>query len=97
VLGRQFYSFLGRKGAYTRRRGLDRETNKALLLRHINDNREEGTRMQDLAQVLPALSRPQIQVLLRELKAEGRAHAIGRTRAGRWYPGSPAPIATGPR
>lgn len=87
VLARQFYIFLGRKGAYTRRRGLDRETNKALLLKHIEDNRDEGTRMQDLAQVLPALSRPQIQVLLRELKAEGRAHPVGRTRAGRWYPG----------
>lgn len=87
VLARQFYSFLGKKGAYTRRRGLDRETNKALLLKHIEDNQDEGTRMQDLSQVLPALSRPQIQVLLRELKAEGRAHPVGRTRAGRWYPG----------
>lgn len=96
VLARQFYSFLGRKGAYTRRRGLDRETNKALLLKHIEDNRDEGSRMQDLTQVLPALSRPQIQVLLRELKAEARAHPVGRTRAGRWYPGAPSGLKPDP-
>ena len=28
VLARQFYAFLGQKGVYTRKRGLDRETNK---------------------------------------------------------------------
>ena len=30
VLSRRFYTFVGRKGVYTRKRGLDRETNKAL-------------------------------------------------------------------
>jgi ATP-dependent DNA helicase RecG len=35
ILSRQFYRFLRQKGVYTRKRGLDRETNKALLLNHI--------------------------------------------------------------
>ena len=90
ILSRQFYNFVGKKGVYTRKRGLDRETNKALLLRHIQDNRREGCPLHELAEVLPALSRPQIQSLLRELRAEGRIHSIGHTKASRWYPG-PAP------
>ena len=38
ILSRSLYSFLGEKGVYTRKRGLDRETNRALLLKHIKDN-----------------------------------------------------------
>ena len=87
LLSRRFYTIAGRRGVYTRRRGLDRETNKALLLRHIEDNRAEGTRLRELSDVLPALSRRQVQTLLHELRTEGRIHVVGRTRAARWYPG----------
>ena len=86
ILSRRFYGFLGKKGVYTRQKGLDRDTNKALLLKHIADNAKEGSQMRDLGQALPALSRAQIQVLLRELRAQGRIRLGGRTRAGRWYP-----------
>jgi ATP-dependent DNA helicase RecG len=86
ILSRKLYSFLGRRGAYTRRRGLDRETNKTLLLRHIQENQRDGARLAELREVLPGLSRAQVRTLLRELKAEGRVHVIGATRAGRWYP-----------
>jgi ATP-dependent DNA helicase RecG len=88
MLSRQFYTFVGRKGVYTRKRGLDRETNKTLLLRHIQGNAKEGCPLHEMAEVLPALSRPQIQALLRDLRAEGRIHSVGHTRAARWYPGS---------
>jgi len=87
ILSRRLYSFLGEKGVYTRKRGLDRETNKALLMKHIRDNKKNGSRLQELTQVLPTLSRNQIQGLLRELKAARQIHIVGRTRAGRWYPG----------
>jgi ATP-dependent DNA helicase RecG len=87
MLSRRFYGFLGAKGAYTRKRGLDRETNKALLEKHIHDNREEGSRLEELTQVLPSLSRHQVQWLLRTLQAEGRVHYVGRTSTSRWYPG----------
>ena len=90
ILSSQFYGFLRKKGVYTRKHGLDRETNKALLLKHIQDNQQEGSQLQDLVQVLPALSRDQVQSLLRELKAEGEIHYIGRTKAARWYPGAQA-------
>jgi ATP-dependent DNA helicase RecG len=78
---------LGTKGVRTRKKGLDRETNKALLVRHIQDNQATGSKMEELRQVLPAHSRSQIQVLLRELVKQEAVHVHGATRAARWYPG----------
>jgi predicted transcriptional regulator len=43
--------------------------------------------METLRQVLPNLSRSQIQVLLRELMKAGVIHHHGATRAALWYPG----------
>lgn len=88
-LSRRFYVSLGEKGTYTRKRGLDRETNKELLLRHIEDSKAEGARFEELTQVLPALSRDQIQGLMKELKEEQRIHPVGRTKGARWHPGPP--------
>ena len=87
LISRRLYAELGAKGVYTRKKGLDRETNKALLLKHIQDNAAVGSKMEELKQVLPALGRSQIQVLLRELVKEGAVHSKGATRAARWYPG----------
>ena len=89
LLSQRFYRRIGKAGTYTRKRGLDRETNKALLLKHIQDNRQEGSRLKELRQVLPSLSRPQVQALLRDLKIAGRVHKVGATKAARWYPGRP--------
>jgi len=94
LLSQRFYRHLGKAGVYTRKRGLDRETNKALLFRHIQDNQKEGSQLQELMQVLPSLSRNQVQKLLQDLKIEGRIHKLGSTKAARWYPGqSPSGIA----
>lgn len=87
VLSRRVHAALGQKGAYTRKAGLDRDTNKQLLLKHIRDNVREGSRMEELMEVLPDLTRYQVSTLLRELKAGGLAHPRGQTRAARWYPG----------
>jgi len=89
LLSRRFYRFLGQGGVYTRRRGLDRDTNKTLLLRHIEDSAATGTRLEELQQVLPALSRHQVQSLLRELKRDGRVAVLGTTKAARWFPAGP--------
>lgn len=88
ILARGLYAALGGKGIYTRKKGLDRGTNKALLLKHVRDNTATGAQMEEFRQVLPALSRSQIQVLLRELRAEGSIHSVGVTKAARWYPGT---------
>lgn len=44
--------------------------------------------MEEFRQVLPALSRSQIQVLLRELRKERSIHSVGATKAARWFPGA---------
>jgi ATP-dependent DNA helicase RecG len=86
ILARNLYAALGERGVYTRKKGLDRETNKALLLKHIEANAERGAKMEEFRQVLPALRRSQIQVLLRELRKERAIHLVGHTRAARWFP-----------
>ena len=88
ILSRRYYKMAGEKGTYTRKKGLDRETNKALLLKHIERNKKSGSRLKELMQVLPALSMPQVQTLLRELKSAGTIHKSGKTRGALWYPGS---------
>ena len=69
VLSRQLYAAVGKTGVHTRIVGLDRDTNKELILTHIQKNR--GTRFNELQQVLPSLSRGEVQVLMRELKELG--------------------------
>ncbi len=64
---------------------LDRETNKSLLLRHIEDLAATGTTLGELQQVLPSLSRDQVQTLLRELKRTERIEIMGTTKAARWF------------
>ena len=98
LLSRRFYSFLGRRGRYTRERGLDRATQKELLVRHIREAEPEGARLADLQDVLRDLSRKQVQTLLRELREEGRVTVVGVTRSGRWHPAQSDPsIAPNPK
>jgi hypothetical protein len=40
----------------------------------------------ELHQLLPSLSRYQLQTLLRELKNENKIRSVGRTKGGRWHP-----------
>ena len=89
ILSRRFYEFVGKKGAYTRKKGLDRETNLALLKDHIDRNKEVGSKLDELCQVLPSLPKTHVQSLLQTLKRRGLAHPVGQRRAGVWYAGPP--------
>lgn len=84
LLSRDLFNEMGRAGVHTRQKGLDHETNKELLLRHIASCGEHGARISELEQVLPASSRRSIQRMLNELKAEGRAHLKGLRDRSRW-------------
>jgi ATP-dependent DNA helicase RecG len=88
VLSRSFYILKGKPGEYTRRAGLDRDTRKELLLKHIAAAGTAGAPIEELAQVLPDASRNELKVLLRELKKAGRAHTRGMRRAARWHRGA---------
>ena len=84
LLARRFYSTTGQAGVYTRRKGLDREQNKAILLKHIRSRSPQGCAMAELQQVLPALNRQMIKGLLHELRAEGVIRLEGSRRGARW-------------
>jgi ATP-dependent DNA helicase RecG len=87
VLARKLYAAIGKKGEHTKRTGLDRDTHKALILKHIQTNEAEGSRLEEFRQILPFMDRGNVQVLLREMRDDGLIHHHGKTRAGRWYPG----------
>jgi len=87
ILARGLYAALGGKGTYTRKKGLDRSTNKALLLQHIRDNAVTGSQMKEFLEVLPAVGgRDAIGPLLRELRDEGAIRLVGARKLARWYP-----------
>jgi ATP-dependent DNA helicase RecG len=87
MLCQQYYTLAGKKGTYTRKRGLDKETNKELLLKHIKVSAKTGSKFDEFHQVLPALSRDQIKNLLKELKTQELIHPQGKTSASTWFPG----------
>jgi ATP-dependent DNA helicase RecG len=89
LLAPRFHAASGRRGAYTRRRGLDREQNKTLLLKHLQRFRPDGCSMAELQQVVPALGRREIQGLLQELRQDQLIHIHGRTRGARWFADEP--------
>lgn len=84
LLSKRFYSSIGERGAYTRRRGLDQEENKALLLRHLRSC-TDGCAMVELQQVLPSRSRGQIKTLLDKLRKEGKIRLEGQRRGAKWH------------
>ena len=85
VLARSLYAVTGKPGVHTRIVGLDRETNKELIVKHIKQNGNKGTPLKELHQVLPGHERSQIQVLLRELRNEQRIYVEGSTSSARWF------------
>jgi ATP-dependent DNA helicase RecG len=87
VLSGTFHKSIGRRGTYTRKIGLDRETNKMLLLKHIVDNQADGCQIKELMDVLPSKTRAQVQYLLKLLREDGKAHYRGFGAISTWYPG----------
>jgi ATP-dependent DNA helicase RecG len=84
LLSQRFCRRSGKAGAYTRKRGLDRETNKALLVCHLQESGDAGCPIAEMQQVLPAQSLDQLKRLLSELRREGRTRLIGERRGARW-------------
>ena len=85
ILSRSLYAAIGRKGTYTRQRGLDHETEKELLLKHLREAGKEGSPISELLEVLPDRSRSQVRIRLAELREEGRAMVVGQRALGRWF------------
>jgi len=86
MLGRQYYRITGKTGVYTRKKGLDHGACKALILKHVMDNRQTGSKLSQFFDVLPGRSRGEIQSILRELRNEGKIHHTGNTSSSLWFP-----------
>ena len=85
VLARRYYQQTGRGAEYTRRRGLDRITLKALLEEHLRLAGSHGAPLPELQQVLPHIEAGQVKRMLQELKTAGRVRVVGLGRGSRWY------------
>lgn len=85
ILSQSLYSALGAKGVHTRKKGLDHETNKALLNSHLLSQAKTGSPFSELRQVLPSLNDSALKRMLNELKAEGSVSVLGQRRWARWY------------
>ena len=83
-LSKRIYAEIGAPGVYTRKRGLDHETNKALIEQHLRSRGAEGAPLSEIRQVLPAESKSGIQRLLNELRSEDRVFLRGQRRWARW-------------
>jgi ATP-dependent DNA helicase RecG len=88
ILARGLYKAAGKSGTHTRLTGLDRDTNKALILKHLRGSGENGAPLKELHDVLPGHNRGQLQVLLRELRNDGEIYCKGVTSAAKWYSSS---------
>lgn len=96
LMARQYYKAIGKGGTFTRLKGLDSGTNKALLMQHMKDMGNPGLKLSDFQQVLPSLCIRQIQWLLRDLEANNMVFVQGRTRSARWFLGQrPSELTSG--
>jgi ATP-dependent DNA helicase RecG len=85
VLARGLYEAAGKTGVHTRLTGLDRETNKELLVKHIRASGVKGAPLKELQQVLPGHSSRQIQLLLEEIRLEEKIEPRGRGKGAAWF------------
>lgn len=78
MLAKKYYEYVGQKGTYTRRKGLDKETCKELIVKHITNNGRGD--MKEFLEVLPDIPRNTINSYLVELRNESRINLVGNPR-----------------
>lgn len=82
MLSSRYYEFVGKRGEYTRRRGLDKAAAKALLIQHLQEF--GSATIQEFEQALPGYTRDAIHRLLGDLKKDNRIEVLGKKRGSRW-------------
>ncbi len=85
ILSKKFYVLSGKKGVYTRKKGLDRETNKQLLLKHIRENAQTGSTMPEFRQILPECTDIMIRNLINELRTDKQIEKKGDKRGSKYF------------
>ncbi|HMQ17004.1 MAG TPA: transcriptional regulator, partial [Phycisphaerae bacterium] len=86
ILARRLYEPDSETAVVRRQRQAAREQHKKLLLDHIEQHKSEGSPLQELTTVAPALTKDQVKALLKELRSDGLIRVAGRSRNARWYP-----------
>ena len=85
ILSRALYSALGQRGVHTRKRGLDDNTNKALILEHLKRCSNIGAGLMEIRQINPALSEDKMQRLLKEMREDMHIAMRGQRRWARYF------------
>ncbi len=75
MLSKKYYEYIEQKGEYTRRKGLDKNTNMELILKHLKHYKKGY--MSDFIQVLRDVPKPTINKYLAELKKKGIIELVG--------------------
>ncbi|MFH1255050.1 MAG: ATP-binding protein [bacterium] len=78
VLSKKYYDYTNKKGEYTRRKGLDREVKKMLIIEHLK-NYKRGY-MKEFVEVLKDTPKPTITKYLNELKKDGKIEFVGNPK-----------------
>ena len=80
ILSKQYYTAVAHTGKYTRNRGLDKRTNKMLILEHLKQHKKGY-----ISDIMEALHKPKLTVnkYLAELKNEGQIILVGKPNASR--------------
>jgi len=80
ILSKDYYGFIDKKEEYTRRKWIDKNIQKELLLQYFKDHKHG--RMSDFLRLFEGrLTRRQIQGLLKILKVEGFIYFDGKPRS----------------
>ena len=85
IFSRELYKRAGRRGEYTRSKGVAVSYNRQLILEHIRSRNAEGATFDDFMQVLSGKSRWHVRDILKQLKEGGRIAVRGKGRGARWF------------
>jgi ATP-dependent DNA helicase RecG len=75
ILSKQYYASVNQKGVYTRRRGLDKETNKELIIKHLQ-HYKRGV-IKEFQDALKDVPKSTLNSYLAELKKDGVIELVG--------------------
>lgn len=86
VIAPKFYDYADKRLPESFRQAIERAVQKTTLLKRIVENEIVGTKLAELMELLPTLTRRQVQGILQELRDENAIQSEGQNRAGRWFP-----------
>jgi len=78
ILSKRYYSYIGKTGEYTRRKGLDKHKNKELILEHLRIHKKGY--MSDFKDIFEEIPDSTISNWVSELKKDDKIRFMGNPR-----------------